>query len=87
MAKMRCPKCDSEVPAEDGWAKAALSSMIPAPAVPDMATQVRCPGCHAVFAQSDVIYTGAPAASHSGTLAWLAFFAVVAWASYQFAVM
>ena len=87
MAKMRCPKCDAEVPMEEGWAKAALSTTIAAPAVPDMATQVRCLNCQAVFAQSDVLNTGAAAAGHWRLVAWVGMLAVLAWVLYQFVVM
>jgi ribosomal protein S27E len=86
MAKIKCPKCGSEVPAEDGWAKAALSTTIAAPAVPDMATQVRCPSCQVVFAQSDVIYAGASATHRLRTIAWVGIFVAVAWVLYQFVV-
>ena len=86
MAKMRCPKCGSEVPSEDGWAKAALSTTIAAPAIPDMATQIRCPSCQAVFAQSDVIYAGASGAHRFRTIAWVGIFVAVAWVLYQFVV-
>ena len=87
MARMRCPKCGSEVPSEDGWAKAALSTTIAAPAVTDMATQVRCPRCQVVFAQSDVLYAGASTPRYLRPLAWVSTFAVLAWALYQLVVM
>lgn len=51
MSRLQCPNCGAFVDSSEGWAKAALSTLMPAPAVPDMATQLRCPGCHAVFAQ------------------------------------
>ena len=84
MAKMLCPKCGSEVPSENGWAKAALSTTIAAPAVPDMATQVRCPSCQVVFAQNDVLYAGASAPRYLRRLAWVGAFAVLVWVLYQF---
>ena len=87
MAKMRCPKCGSDVSSEDGWAKAALSTMIPAPAISDMASQVRCPSCQVVFAQTDVLYTGASAPRYLRPLAWVSVFAVLAWVLYQVLVM
>ncbi len=87
MAKMLCPKCGSAVPSENGWAKAALSTTIAAPAVPDMATQVRCPSCQVVFAQSDVLYAGASAPRYLRILTWIGTFAVLAWVLYLFAVM
>ena len=87
MVKMLCPRCGSEVPTEDGWAKAELSTMIPAPAIPDMASQVRCPSCKTVFAQSDVIYAGASAVPYRRGLAWIGILAVLAWVLYQFVDM
>ena len=86
MAKMRCPKCGSEVPSKDGWAKAALSTTIAAPAIPDMATQVRCPSCQAVFAQSDVIYAGTSGTHRFRTIASVGIVVAVAWVVYQFMV-
>jgi len=56
MANLKCPKCDSTFSAGDGWAKTAVSMLIAAPAVPDMATQVRCPKCHHLFAEGDIRY-------------------------------
>jgi hypothetical protein len=54
-----------------------------APAVPDMATQVRCPNCHALFSQGDVRYLRAGTGSRIGT--WLAVVGVVfiAWLAYR----
>ena len=60
MAKLQCPKCDCKFEADSGFAKTAVSMLIPAPAVPDMATQVRCPGCQHLFADGDVRYLAKP---------------------------
>jgi hypothetical protein len=62
MEEQTCPKCGTRFPTSEGWAKTAVSLTIPAPAVPDMATQVRCPKCHHLFADSEVRHL---AASHS----------------------
>lgn len=51
MAKLQCPTCGALVPSPEGWAKTALSALVPAPSVPGMATQVRCPQCQSVFTQ------------------------------------
>ena len=56
MADQTCPKCGTRFPTGDGWPKAAVSLLIPAPAVPDMATQVRCPRCHYLFADGEIRY-------------------------------
>jgi len=60
MAKVVCPKCQTEVPMSGGWAAAAVASTIAAPAVPDMATQSRCPNCDYVFGQSEVRHETPP---------------------------
>ena len=57
MANVVCPRCGTEVATTNGWMAAALSTTIAAPAVPDMATQVRCPNCRTLFAASDVRHT------------------------------
>ena len=51
MAKLQCPTCGALVPSREGWAKAALSALMPAPSVPGLATQLRCPQCQTVFTQ------------------------------------
>ena len=56
MANQECPKCGAHFSSGDDLAKAAVSTLIPAPAVRDMATQVRCPKCGYVFAESEVTY-------------------------------
>mgnify|MGYP000952805391 CR=1 FL=1 len=49
MAKLVCPQCGSELSSPETWAKAALATLMAAPAVQDMATQVRCPTCQQLF--------------------------------------
>lgn len=51
MAKLQCPSCGVLVPAHASWASSALSTLVPAPPVPGMATQLRCPQCETVFTQ------------------------------------
>lgn len=49
MAKLQCPQCGHLVSSPEGWAKSALATLMPAPAIQDWATQVRCPNCRAIF--------------------------------------
>lgn len=58
MAKLQCPQCGTRITSQDGWAKAALSTLIPAPAIQGMATQIRCPNCQKVFSQVDAGNSG-----------------------------
>jgi hypothetical protein len=54
MAHLRCPHCDADMPSERTWDQVAVSTLLAAPAVPDMATQVRCGKCGRVSAASDL---------------------------------
>lgn len=54
MATLKCPHCGSPIPSERTWAQAAVSSLMPAPAIPDMVTQVRCAKCGRVSAARDM---------------------------------
>jgi len=86
MSDLQCPKCDFRFPAEGRghrFAQVALSTLMAAPAVPDMATQVRCPNCHALFSEGDVRYLRAGGGGRIG--AWLAIAGVVfiAWVAYR----
>ena len=81
MANQECPKCGAHFPVTDNWAKGAVSLLIAAPAVPDMATQVRCPNCNYVFAESEVRHLGSSASR--GLIILLALFvALLIWAVY-----
>ena len=51
MAKLQCPACGAFVSSSESWAKSALSTLVPAPAVLGMASQLRCQQCHTVFTQ------------------------------------
>lgn len=51
MAKLQCPGCGALVSSHHAWAASALSTLVPSPSVPGMATQLRCPQCQAVFTQ------------------------------------
>jgi predicted RNA-binding Zn-ribbon protein involved in translation (DUF1610 family) len=54
MASLVCPHCGAAIPTKRSWAEAAVSTLVQAPAVPDMATQVRCTSCGRVSAASDL---------------------------------
>ena len=85
MAKQTCPKCATQFPTGngwEGWAKTTLSLLVPAPAVPDMATQVRCPHCGHLFAESEVRHL-APWGKLSRVLFIIACVGAVVWAVYQ----
>ena len=83
MAEQTCPKCGTQFRTSDGWAKSAVSLLIPAPAVPDMATQVRCPQCHHLFADGEVRHLSSSPSKTLRTLVFIASVVVVAWAVYQ----
>ncbi|MCX7892043.1 MAG: zinc-ribbon domain-containing protein [Burkholderiales bacterium] len=68
MADQECPRCGAQFPTGDAWAKRAVSLLIPAPAVPDMATQVRCPRCGYVFADGEVRHLRAGPSGRARTL-------------------
>jgi hypothetical protein len=53
MAKLQCPNCRASVPSPESWAKAAMSTLMLSPAVPHMATQVRCQECRHLVTQFD----------------------------------
>ena len=51
MATLVCPECGAEVTSPEGWAKSTLATLVPSPAVPGMATRLRCAHCQALFSQ------------------------------------
>jgi ribosomal protein S27E len=79
MAKITCPRCETKVSTSGGWASAAVSATIAAPAVPDMATQVRCPNCHYVFAESEVRHNLPPHVRARHVALALACLALLGW--------
>lgn len=83
MAERTCPKCGTQFGTSDGWAKAAVSLLVPAPAVPDMATQVRCPHCHYLFADGEIRHLSSSPSKVSRALVIIAVASVVVWAGYQ----
>ena len=54
MATLRCPHCHSALPSQRTWAQVAVSTLMAAPAIADMATQVRCEKCGRLSAASDM---------------------------------
>jgi hypothetical protein len=83
MADQTCPKCGGQFPASDTLAKAAVSLLVPAPAVRDMATQVRCPHCHHLFADSEVRHLATSQSKIPRLLVAVACLSLVAWAVYE----
>ena len=83
MAALQCPRCDLKFPARDGWAKAAVSVLMAAPAVPDMATQVRCPRCGYLFAEGEVRYLAATSSRPLMTALAVVALLAAAWIGYQ----
>ncbi|MDB5825670.1 MAG: hypothetical protein JWR21_4374 [Herminiimonas sp.] len=79
MVEQTCPKCGARFRSGDAWAMGVLSAVSPAPALRDMATQLRCPRCHHVFASSDVRYL-APWSSRARLFLLTACVGVLAWA-------
>lgn len=80
MAKLKCPHCGNSIDAERTWAQAALSTLMAAPAIPDMATQVRCTKCGRVSAASDMRTDAAGNRSRLHLAAWFLGVALVVWA-------
>ena len=84
MQSRTCPKCASTFSVSDGWAKSAVALLMPAPAVLDMATQVRCPSCRHLFADGDVRYQDADSSHRTRPLVLTACALFAAWAIYEF---
>ena len=83
MAQQECPKCGAQFTASEGWANIAVATLIDAPAIPDMATQVRCPQCQHVFAESEIRYRRSSGLTGSAAALWLLGLGFVIWAIYQ----
>lgn len=80
MASLICPDCGVSMPSQWTWAQAAVSTLIAAPALPDMATQVRCNECGHVGAASDLRFTAAGHFKPPRLLLWLVAAAFLVWA-------
>ena len=83
MAEQTCPKCGTQFRTSDGWAKSAVSLLIPAPAVPDMATQVRCPHCQHLLPDGEVRHLSSSPSKVYRTLVVIAVAILVLWVVYQ----
>lgn len=59
MESPRCPHCGAPLPVKRSWSQVAVSTLMAAPAIPDMSTQVRCASCGRVSAASELRYTAA----------------------------
>jgi len=79
MASLSCPHCGATLPSERSWAQAAVSTLIAAPAVPDMATQVRCSSCGRVSAASDLRHDVADRFNPSRAVLWVLAAVFLAW--------
>lgn len=80
MSKLRCPHCGQPINSERTWAQTALSSLMAAPAIPDMATQVRCNHCGKVSAASDMRLDAAYKSTKLHLAVWVLGAALVVWA-------
>ena len=67
------------MPKRRSWAEVAVSTLVQAPAVPDMATQVRCDACGRVSAASDLRYSTADRLRPTRLLLWLFAASVLLW--------
>jgi hypothetical protein len=67
------------MPNQRTWAEAALSTLVAAPAVADMATQRRCDTCGRLSAASDLRYTVADRFKTPRLLLWVVAAALLAW--------
>jgi len=79
MAALKCPHCDALMPNQRTWAEVAMSTLGGGPAVPDMATQVRCNNCGRVSAASDLRYVVADRFNTTRVLVWTVVVALLAW--------
>ncbi len=79
MASLNCPNCGAPMPSRRTWAQAAVSTLIAAPAIPDMATQVRCDKCGRVSAASDLRYAAVEHLTPLRLLLWIVAGAFLIW--------
>lgn len=83
MAKQTCPNCGVTFSTNTGWANAAISTLIAAPAVPDMASQVRCPECQHLITNSELRYLSASSSGPRYVVVAMVAMVVLGWAVYQ----
>ena len=84
MATLKCPHCGSPMGSERTWAQAAVSCLMPAPAIPDMATQLRCAKCGLVSAASDLRTDAADRFGKAHRALWLVVALLLVWALVEF---
>lgn len=77
MASLHCPDCGACMPDGRSWTEVAVSTLIPAPAVPDMATQ---DACGRVSAASDLRYSMGDRFRLKRAVLWLVVAGVLLWA-------
>lgn len=80
MASLHCPHCGASMHHPRSWTEVAISTLVAAPAVPDMATQVRCAACGRVSAASDLRHAVADRLGPRRLVLWLLAAAILLWA-------
>lgn len=83
MTDQECPKCGAKFQTGQGWAESTLPTLVVAPAVPDIATQVHCSKCQYLFADGQVRFQRA---GKSGVTFWLVGVGIAFWAIYSLLV-
>lgn len=79
MASLLCLHCGAAMPNQRTWAQVAVSTLIAASAVPDMATQVRCSKCGRISAANELRYTVAARFNRTRLVLWVLAAAFLAW--------
>jgi len=54
MATLICPHCGARMRGGRSWAQTAVATLMPAPAIPDVSTQIRCMAWGRLSAASDL---------------------------------
>lgn len=83
VSTVQCPRCGAMFEDHDAWAGAALTSLMVAPAIDDMATQVRCPTCRHLLVESQVRYMRSTGSRVATILIWACIASIFAWAFYS----
>jgi predicted RNA-binding Zn-ribbon protein involved in translation (DUF1610 family) len=86
MASLHCPHCGASLPSQRSWAEVAISTLISAPAVPDMATQMRCTSCGRMSASSSLRHAVADRFRAAQLLLAFASVVFLAWALWRFVI-
>ena len=79
IAMLRCPHCGSPVKSERTWAQAAVATLMAAPAIPQMATQVRCTACGRLSTASDLRIDAADKFTKPHLALWIVGLALLVW--------